>query len=108
MTRYYFILASQDFLFYQEPVEEIIRERMSHYNSLKKDIDFWVTTDLGFLVNEELLQKITKPAAAVISLNPRFINWLKLRVQYGIKGSFVSSDAQQYNTLFQLEESVST
>lgn len=111
MTRYYFIVASQDFLFCQEPVEEIIRERMSHYNALKKDIDFCVTTDLGFLAIDELQgvkQKINKPLAAIISLNPRFVDWLKLRIQYGIKGSFISSDDWLRSKMFLLEESVVT
>ncbi len=108
MRRYYFIVASQDFLFRQEPIEEIIRERMSHYNTLKKDIDFWITTNLEFLAGNNLQQKIVKPSAAIISLNPRFIDWLKLRVQYGIKGSFVSSDNQRYNKSFALEDSVAT
>jgi len=103
MTRYYFIVASQDFLFCQEPVEEIIRERMSHYNALSKDIDFCVTTDLDFLASDKLQsvrQKINKPLAAIISLNPRFVDWLKLRIQYGIKGSFISSDNWLYDNMF--------
>ncbi len=89
MVRYYFFVASQDFLFYQEPVEEILRERMNHYSVLKKEIDFCLTTNLDFLNAQELnfiKQKLSdRPSAAIISLNPRFINWLSLRAQYGIK-----------------------
>ena len=111
MKHYYFIVASRDFLFCQEPVEEIIRERMSHYNALRKDIDFCVTTNLGFLAGDDLQnikRKINKPLVAIISLNPRFINWLKLRIQYGIKGSFISSCNWLDNPMFLLEESTVT
>lgn len=111
MTRYYFIVVSKDFLFHQEPIEEIIRERINHYNALKKEIDFCVTTKLEFLNSDTLeyvKHNLVKPSAAIISLNPRFIDWLKLRIQYGIKGSFVSSTVKQYNCLFSLEESVIT
>lgn len=101
--RYYFIVVSQDFLFHQEPIEEIMRERINHYNALKKEIDFCVTKDLGFLVDNELSyirQAVTKPSAAIISLNPRFIDWLKLRVQYGMKGSFFSASEKRRDCFF--------
>ena len=103
MIRYYFLVASQDFLFRQEPIEEILRERIRHYNSIKKDIDFVLTTNLDFLDEPSLKhieKNLMKPSAAVISLNPKFINWLKLRVQYGIKGSFISSSFKGHNSLF--------
>lgn len=109
--RYYFIAVSQDFLFHQEPIEEIIRERINHYNSLKKEIDFYVTKDLGFLSSDELKyiqREIVKPPAAIISLNPRFIDWLKLRIQYGVKGSFVSLSVKHPNSLFALDKSIAT
>ena len=103
IIRYYFLVASQDFLFYQEPIEEILRERIRHYKSIKKNIDFSFTTDLDFLDEPNLShikESLIKPSAAVISLNPKFIDWLKLRVQYGVTGSFVSSSLKKYNSLF--------
>lgn len=109
--RYYFIVVSQDFLFHQEPVEEIIRERINHYNALKKEIDFCVTKDLGFLDNSELTyirKTIAKPSVAVISLNSKFIDWLKLRIQYGVKGSFTSSSLKEVNSLFAFDKSTAT
>ena len=99
-------MASQDFLFYQEPVEEILRERISHYSTLGKEVDFGLTTNLKFLDAPSLKfiqEKLTKPSAAIISLNPKFIDWLKLRVHYAIKGSFVSSSDEKYNQLFLLK-----
>lgn len=102
MIRYYFLIASQDFLFYQEPVEEILRERIKHYNLLKKEIDFGLTTDLDFLNQpnlENIKRQLIKPSAAIISLNPKFIHWLKLRIHYAVTGSFLSSSVKQYNNL---------
>lgn len=92
--RYYFLAASKDFLLYQEPIEEILRERMRHYSTIKKEIDFYFTTNLDFLDSSGLStvkKNLIQPSAAVISSNPKFINWLKLRTNYGIKGSFIAS-----------------
>ena len=102
MIRYYFLVASKDFLFYQEPIEEILRERIKHYYALKKEIDFGITTNLDFLNTPDLeivRKQLTKPSAAVISLNPRFIDWLKLRIHYAVTGSFTSSSLREYNQL---------
>lgn len=100
--RYYFLLASKDFLLYQEPIEEILRERIRHYHTIKKNIDFCFTTNLDFLSFSDL-QHIEKdlaiPSAAIISSNPKFIDWLKLRMQYGVKGTFVSSEISVLNNL---------
>lgn len=105
MIRYYFLVASKDFLFYQEPIEEILRERIKHYRTLKKEIDFGITTDLDFLNVpdlENVKKQLVKPSVAVISLNPRFIDWLKLRTHYAIKGSFLSSSFQVFAQLSSL------
>ena len=94
-TQYYFLIASKDFLLYQEPIEEILRERIRHYKTIKKNIDFFFTTNLEFLNLSDLhyiKKKLKVPSAAIVSLNPKFIDWLKLRIHYGIKGSFISSD----------------
>ena len=102
MRRYYFLIASKDFLFFQEPIEEILRERMSHYFSINKNIDFCLTTDLNFLEASSLKpikNNLVKPSAAIVSLNPKFINWLKLRIHYGITGSFTSSSFEGQNSV---------
>jgi len=109
MVRYYFLVASQDFLFYQEPVEEILRERIKHYYTIDKDVDFGLTTDLDFLDTSDLSfikKQLIKPSAAIISLNPKFIDWLKLRIHYGVIGSFISSSGRDYNKLFLSNESI--
>ena len=102
MRRYYFLIASTDFLFFQEPIEEILRERMRHYLSTDKNIDFCLTTNLDFLDSPSLKQikeYVVKPSAAIVSLNPKFIDWLKLRVRYGITGSFTSLSFQEKNSI---------
>lgn len=107
MIRYYFFVATQDFLLHQEPIEEILRERISHYRNLQKNIDFCITSNLSFLNTPELefvKKQLVKPGVAIISLNPRFIDWLKLRVTYGIKGTFCSiSPLNMTNTLVSSE-----
>ncbi len=102
MIQYYFLVASQDFLLYQEPIEEILRERINHYKNLNKDIDFGVTINLSFLDDPDLKyvkKQLLKPSAAIISLNPQFINWLKLRIHYAITGSFLSASMQIQNSI---------
>lgn len=100
--RCYFLIASKDFLLYQEPVEEILRERIKHYKAIKKNVDFYFITNLDFLDQPDLIyikKKLIQPSAAVISLNPKFINWLKLRLHYGITGSFMTSSINKYDKL---------
>lgn len=108
MIRYYFLLATQDFLLRQEPIEEILRERIRHYKSLNKDIDFWLTTDLSFLdiVSLGIVKKqLVKPSVAIVSLNPKFIDWLKLRIHYAFKGSYVTSSSLNItNSLISVEQ----
>nr|YP_010471001.1 hypothetical protein N4M48_pgp191 [Synarthrophyton patena]UVF62830.1 hypothetical protein [Synarthrophyton patena] len=102
MIQYYFLVASQDFLLYQEPIEEILRERINHYNNLNKSIDFGVTINLSFLNDPDLKyiqQQLVKPSMAIISLDSQFIDWLKLRIQYVITGSFLSSSINIKNSL---------
>lgn len=102
MIQYYFLVASKDFLLYQEPIEEILRERIKHYQNLNKSIDFGVTTNLSFLNDPSLnhiKSQLIKPSAAIISLDSKFIHWLKLRIHYVIIGSFVSSSINIKNSL---------
>jgi hypothetical protein len=102
MKRYYFLIASKDFLLYQEPIEEILRERIRHYDAIKKDIDFCFTTDLDFLDLpdlKEIKSRLVIPSAAILSLNPKFINWLKLRMNYGVTGSFTSTSFNKFGNI---------
>lgn len=91
MTTYYFAIASQDFLLKEEPVEEVLRERINHYKNISKVVDFWLLIDPKFIDSPEmsiLKTQLIKPSAAIISYNPRFINWLKLRLGFVRTGKF--------------------
>jgi len=86
--RYYYVLASRDFLLHQEAVEEILRERSQYYlaKSLKKgyalldaeDFKDYLPTHLAPL-NQFML---------IVSTDATWIDWLKLRLQYVYKSYF--------------------
>ncbi|PLZ90929.1 MgPME-cyclase complex family protein [Fischerella thermalis] len=91
MKIYYYVLASQRFLLEEEPMEEVLRERTRHYHEQEKEIDFWVVKQPAFLESPRMAQvkaKCPQPAAAIISTNPQFITWLKLRLEYVLTGEF--------------------
>nr|YP_010336905.1 hypothetical protein MW574_pgp177 [Madagascaria erythrocladioides]QUE28941.1 Ycf54 [Madagascaria erythrocladioides]UNJ16490.1 hypothetical protein [Madagascaria erythrocladioides] len=86
MTDYYFALASQKFLKEEEPLEEILRERINFYKSNKKKIDFWFVDDPEFLSDLDVEINTEQPMAAIVSTNKTFINWIKLRIGYVLIG----------------------
>nr|BBI37156.1 Conserved hypothetical plastid protein [Palmaria palmata] len=91
MTTYYFAIASQDFLLKEEPVEEMLRERINHYKSIDKVIDFWLIVNPIFINAPEMRmikKQLNKPSVAIISQNPVFITWLKLRLGFVSTGNF--------------------
>lgn len=91
MQTYYYLLASQKFLLEEEPLDEVLRERTRHYQEQEKAIDFWVVKQPAFLEAPEFAgarAKCPQPAAAIVSTNPQFITWLKLRLEYVMTGEF--------------------
>lgn len=91
MTTYYYAVASQKFLLEEEPFEEVLRERQRHYQEQEKSIDFWLVKQPAFLEAPDLAAvkaRCPQPAAAVISTDRLFINWLKLRLEYVATGEF--------------------
>lgn len=91
MQTYYYVLASQRFLLDEEPLEEVLRERTRNYQEQEKEIDFWLVKQPAFLEAPEMAQvkqECPQPAAAIISTNPQFINWLKLRLEFVKVGEF--------------------
>nr|YP_010198117.1 hypothetical protein LK226_pgp189 [Gracilaria ornata]UAD86533.1 hypothetical protein [Gracilaria ornata] len=94
MPKYYFAIASRNFLMNEEPIEEILRERTNHYKNIKKDIDFWFITnsDLSESFNiEHIYKQLKEDYAAIISLDKKFIQWLKLRIGFVTIGEFQSN-----------------
>ena len=91
MQTYHYVLASRHFLIEEEPLEEVLRERTGHYREQEKEIDFWLIEQPAFLEAPELAAikaKCPQPAAAIVSTNPQFITWLKLRLEYVVTGEF--------------------
>nr|YP_011005648.1 hypothetical protein V2479_pgp044 [Cutleria multifida]WAM62652.1 hypothetical protein [Cutleria multifida] len=96
---YYFIIASNQFLLVDEPVEEIFRERIQYCRRLQKPKDFWFISSPEFLESPQLIDIKTKLSeanlvkdncSAVVSPNQLFITWLKLRFQNVLIGSFIA------------------
>lgn len=91
MSTYYYVLASQRFLLEEEPLDEIFKERTRNYKEQEKQIDFWLVKQPAFLEAPTMAQvkaKCPQPSAAIISTDPKFITWLKLRLEYVLTGEF--------------------
>ena len=97
MTTYYFIAASEKFLTVDEPIEEILKERMRNYKENNKEIDFWLLKNPSFLQTSkfvDLKAKIPSPPAAILSTDKKFITFLKLRLEFVAVGEFESPNAE--------------
>jgi hypothetical protein len=91
MATYHYVLASRHFLLEEEPLDEVLRERIRDYQEKEKEIDFWLVEQPAFLDAPELASvkaQCPQPAAAIISTNPTFITWLRLRLEYVLTGQF--------------------
>jgi hypothetical protein len=92
--KYHFILATKEFLFELEALEEVLRERAHYYTTSNKQVDFWVLPSPQFLTPyfnqlKKLLNNNTQEnLVAIVSTDVDFINWLKLRYQNVIWGNF--------------------
>jgi hypothetical protein len=67
MSTYHFIAASEAFLTVEEPLEEVLRERVRNYGEQGKAIDFWLVRAPAFLDAPELAalaSSVPRPAAA--------------------------------------------
>lgn len=91
MTTYHFVAASERFLCEEEPLEEVLRERVRNYGETGKAIDFWLVRRPAFLDAPELAPQVAsvpRPAAAVVSTDEKFITFLKLRLEFVAQGRF--------------------
>jgi hypothetical protein len=119
-TYHYLLMTQQDF-FKNDVMEEVLREKAGHYNSRKKNIDFWVLNAPEFIKNHELEQKIkltnfyvqnrnkisylvsnTKEIefyVALVSLDKEFLDWIKLRIGYfeNLTGQTNNSDKPSFS-----------
>ena len=96
MTTYHFVAASERFLCEEEPLEEVLRERVRNYGETGKEIDFWLVRRPAFLEAPELASQVAsvpRPAAAVVSTDEKFITFLKLRLEFVATGHFQAPSA---------------
>nr|QWK41803.1 hypothetical protein [Protohalopteris sp.] len=103
-TTYYFILASDKFLLKDEPLEEVLRERVQHYQRVEKSIDFWLVQSPQFYTSDEFSYlRINLPniseCTAIISTEKSFITWLKLRFNNVAVGHFLAPTNEIPNPL---------
>ena len=97
MTTYYFVAASQKFLTIEEPIDEILKERMRNYKENNKEIDFWLLKNPSFLQTSQFVDlkaKIPSPPAAILSTDKKFITFLKLRLEFVAVGEFECPNAE--------------
>ena len=97
MTTYFFVAASEKFLTVEEPLEEILKERVRNYKENNKEIDFWLLKNPTFLHTTQfvnLKSKIPSPSASVLSTDKKFITFLKLRLEFIAVGEFQFPNAE--------------
>ena len=97
MTTFFFVAASEKFLTIEEPIEEILRERMRNYKENNKEIDFWLLKNPSFLQTTQFVDlkaKIPSPSAAILSTDKKFITFLKLRLEFVAVGEFEFPNAE--------------
>jgi len=91
MTTYFFVAASEKFLTVEEPLDEILKERIRNYKENNKEIDFWLLKNPSFLKTSkfvDLSKRIKNIPAAVLSTDKKFITFLKLRLEFVAVGEF--------------------
>ena len=96
MSTYHFVAASEAFLTVEEPLDEVLRERVANYGEKGKEIDFWLVRRPAFLESPEVAAvagSVPRPAAAVISTDEKFITFLKLRLEFVARGTFEAPSA---------------
>ena len=97
MTKYFFVAASEKFLTVEEPLEEILKERVRNYKENNKEIDFWLLKNPSFLQTTKFVNlraKIPSSPAAVLSTDKKFITFLKLRLEFVAVGEFECPNAE--------------
>ena len=97
MTTYFFVAASEKYLTVEDTVEEILKERIRNYKENNKEIDFWLLKNPSFLQTTQFVDlkaKIPSPPAAIISMDKKFITFLKLRLEFVAVGEFECPSAE--------------
>lgn len=106
MPTYYFLVASQAF-FDSEPLDEVLEERTRHYQQESRDPDFFYVCQPAFLQTPELAgiaKGLESPVAAIVSTDPYFIRWMKVRLTLVNEGQFEAPSAGIPDPLASLAE----
>lgn len=76
--KYYLLKIPTLTIFKEEGIEEVLRERVSHYLSQKKTVDFWISLKpkkpSSYINNDE-----NQFSVYLFSSNEDFIRWIKTR-----------------------------
>jgi len=97
-TKYYFLIMNQFDFFYDQCLEEILRERSAYYLDKKREIDFWILLNPFFLnyfyksieisnYFKENKKKIkdnfgNSYYSVLITQDKDFYSWMMLRIGY--------------------------
>lgn len=96
MQTYYYLAASRHYILEAEPTAEVLKERTRYYQEQEKAIDFFLIHQPAFLEAPEMASlkaECPQPAVAIVSTDPQFITWLKLRLEYVATGEFQAPSA---------------
>lgn len=107
MQTYYYLAASQRYLLEEEPTAEVLKERTRYYQEQEKAIDFFLIHQPAFLEAPEMASvkaQCPQPSVAIVSTDPQFITWLKLRLEYVATGEFQAPSASIPDPLASLVE----
>ena len=97
MTTFFFVAASERFLTEEEPLDEVLKERLRHYSEKGKEVDFWLVRQPEFLnapALKMIRDQVPQPAAAVVSTDCNFITFMKLRLEFVLEGRFEAPTAE--------------
>lgn len=112
--KFYFIAMYQDDMFKNQVLEEIFRERKTHYIVKKREINFWIVISPNFLNFIEIKEKFLKTNyyrnlnfksekkniasfSCIISTNKEFIQWIKLRLGHFENIKLINETRDQKN-----------
>nr|YP_002049451.1 hypothetical protein PCC_0830 [Paulinella chromatophora]ACB43241.1 hypothetical protein PCC_0830 [Paulinella chromatophora] len=106
MSTYYFVAASERFFTEIDRLEEVFQERVYNYTRSGKPIDFWLVKKPVFLNSGNfplIADIVSSPAAAIVSTDSQFIEFMKLRLEFVVKGTLESNKQDFSDILARIE-----
>jgi hypothetical protein len=91
---YYYILTTQEMLFKNQVLEELLREKSNNYQINKLQRDFWILNSPYFINKFKLLDQISLTnfykdnknklnyLCSIVSCDKKYIQWIQLRLGY--------------------------